>query len=101
MAKQRDWEAEIRTAVREHFINSGEYPTAQEIADAIGASPSSVRKYADDVCGIVRQHQDRTTYSRDYPSMEHGVVRIVVYAPTMDEMRQMVIEERSNRGPGR
>jgi hypothetical protein len=76
--------------VVDHYIATGSGLTAAAVAQAFAITPARARKLLGDSVALCSHAEGRTTYSRDYPSMEHGVVRVYVYEPTKDHLRRML-----------
>jgi hypothetical protein len=82
-------EAQIRDTVFNRYVETKEGMTIKDIAAAMAMNESWVRRYIHDPKrggatpkGIEWTSEWRTTYSKDYPSMEAGVAQVRVYEPT-------------------
>lgn len=84
---------EIESIVLAHFVATRTGLTTEQIAEQMGVSPSTVRKYVEVAAGVRMAEEYVTTYSRSYPSMEHGCVRKFVFYPTagalVEEIRRL------------
>ena len=82
-------------AVLEMWLADGKGHTAQEIAEATGFSPSTVRKHLDTTSCVVADKETRASHSTNYPMFTSGSHRVTVYTPAKHYLRALL---RSHRG---
>jgi len=85
----------VRDVVTEHYLQTREGLTAQEVAEIVGWSKSTTRKWLEQAPGILSDIEHRTTYSRDYPGMECGSTIVKIYFPGRTLLAELALEFRS------
>lgn len=87
--------AKIADVVYVAFMETGDDIDVKEIAKRIGWSESKIRRVMSDNHGVPRgvtvSDESRPTYSRSYPTMQSGYVKVNVYGPTRSEMRRRML----------
>lgn len=83
-------------AVVRMFMADGRDHSIKEVAAALGWSESRVRRAITSAPGGRPDELDssvdyRTSYSRDYPTMEAGAHKVRLYGPTRQTLREMLL----------
>jgi hypothetical protein len=73
--------------IAREYIRTGKAVTAQKAGEIAGINEVKARKLLNADARIVKDRDTITVYSRSYTMMEHGVVRVWVYEPSKDWLR--------------
>lgn len=93
----------LRDTITELYLEHGRYHTVKELAAFLSVTPQMVRKHLRDrstgghlAQGIDSMSDYQETYSRDYPMMQSGMVKVEKYGPARRHLRAMILALRSS-----
>lgn len=85
-ANTRDLKDRIRRLVIARYLGMGKSTTVAEMVEQLPVSETTVRRLLAAHCGTLPglelRQEMRRAYSRDYPGMEVGAVRVWTHRPT-------------------
>lgn len=85
----------LRTAVTEHYLETGESADAATLAERLGWSATKVRRVmADGIDGVYSDEDRRASYSRNFRNYQSGAHRVMVYLPARGYLRTLLLEAR-------
>lgn len=85
----------LRAAVTEHYLETGKAADTSQLSERLTWSAAKVRRVlADGLDGVWSEDERRASYSRNYRSEQSGTHRVVVYGPTLDHLRSLLLEAR-------
>jgi len=98
----KDIASAIAAYVLQAWVDGKDGVAADEIAAGLGVPVGRVRRAINDGHGTVRgvryAQGERVTYSRNYPGMQAGVVKVGIYYPDHDALRAEVRRLRAAMG---
>lgn len=91
-------EEQVRSAVIEGWLETGQGLSAEDIAQRIGGNAASVRRMMAKshgcIKGLIAGEDWRPSYSKSYTHIQTGSHKVWVYRPTGDTLRIMIQELR-------
>lgn len=94
----------VAAAILEHFIDTGDGATADQLAERLGCSVATVRARCNEAHGCPRgtyaEQESRQSFSRNYRSMEAGAHQVMVYRPLPSTLREVILGLRAAVGRG-
>ncbi len=95
--RSADLESQVRTAIIEGYLETGDLMDAAAIASRLGWSETKLRRAMNDMAGcprgIMAQQDVRPSREKNYGTLS-GAHRVWVYAPATYTLREMILAMR-------